>query len=181
VVPFYSALDSQPQYYQVAQGINLGYWVSDATDPSTLKPADIPSAWLLYDSNHLPAGELAKLQAVAPVYDLMNAGGSGSLLGATAALAAGPVHATGTGLNMLAFVDQNNSVVVMVTNQDATDQNAGALVFNDVTNGNFNLIGLLGTASTTMTVTNNVATVPISVAAYDTVVYEIPALKWIGH
>jgi hypothetical protein len=82
---------------------------------------------------------------------------------------------------MLAFVDQNNSVVVMVTNQDATDQNAGALVFNDVTNGNFNLIGLLGTASTTMTVTNNVATVPISVAAYDTVVYEIPALKWIGH
>ena len=172
---------SQPQYYQVAQGINLGYWVSDATDPSTLKPADIPSAWLLYDSNHLPAGELAKLQAVAPVYDLMNAGGSGSLLGATAALAAGPVHATGTGLNMLAFVDQNNSVVVMVTNQDATDQNAGALVFNDVTNGNFNLIGLLGTASTTMTVTNNVATVPISVAAYDTVVYEIPALKWIGH
>jgi hypothetical protein len=32
-----------------------------------------------------------------------------------------------------------------------------------------------------MTVANNAATVPISVAAYDTVVYEIPALKWIGH
>jgi len=111
----------------------------------------------------------------------MNAGGSGKLLGATAALAAGPVHATGTGLNMLSFVDQNGSVILMVTNQDATDQNAGALVFNNVSNGNFNLLGLLGTPSTTMTVTNNSATVPISVAAYDTAVYEIPALRWIGH
>jgi hypothetical protein len=171
----------QPQYYGVAQGINLGYWISDAVDPSTLKPADIPSAWLLYDSSRLPADELAKLQALAPVYDLMNAGGSGTLLGATAALAAGPVHATGTGLNMLAFIDQNGSVILMVTNQDATDQNAGALVFNNVSNGSFNLIGLLDTPSTTMTVANNTATVPISVAAYDTVVYEIPALKWIGH
>jgi hypothetical protein len=171
----------QPQYYQVAQGINLGYWISDATDPSTLKPIDYPSAWLLYDSNRLPADELVKLKAVAPVYDLMNAGSSGTLPGATAALAAGPVHATGTGLNLLAFIDQNGSVILMVTNQDATDQNAGALVFNNVSNGNFNLIGLLGTPNTTMTVANNAATVPISVAAYDTVVFEIPALRWIGH
>jgi PKD repeat protein len=176
-----TASSPQPQYYQVAQGINLGYWISDAVDPSTLKPVDIPSAWLLYDSNRLPADELAKLQALAPVYDLLNAGGSGTLLGATAALAAGPVHATGAGLNMLAFVDQNGSVILMVTNQDATDQNAGALVFNDVSNGSFNLIGLLGTPSTAMTVVNNTATVPISVTAYDTVVYEIPALKWMGH
>jgi len=176
-----TASSPQPQYYGVAQGINLGYWVSDAVDPSTLKAADVPSAWLLYDSNRLPADELTKLKAVAPVYDLMNAGGSGKLLGATAALAAGPVHATGTGLNMLSFVDQNGSVILMVTNQDATDQNAGALVFNNVSNGNFNLLGLLGTPSTTMTVTNNSATVPISVAAYDTAVYEIPALRWIGH
>jgi PKD repeat protein len=169
------------QYQGVLQGINLGYWMSDATDPSTLKPEDIPSAWLLYNSEDLPAGELAKLKAVAPVYDLMNAGGNGTLLGATAALNAGPVRATGTGLNMLAFVDQNGSVIVMVTNQDATNQPNGSLVFKNVSNGSFNLIGLLGTPSTSMTVTNNSATVPIYVAAYDTVVYEIPALKWIGH
>ena len=173
-------------YEGVVQGLNLGYWVSDATDPSTLKASDIPSAWLLYDANRLPATELAKLQAVAPVYDIMlpqgsTEGGSNALSGADLALAAGPVHATGTGLNMLAFIDQNGSVIVMVTNQDATDQNAGALVFNDVSNGSFSLIGLLGTPSTTMTVVNNTATVPISVAAYDTVVYEIPALKRIGH
>jgi PKD repeat protein len=176
-----TASSPQPQYYGVAQGINLGYWISDAVNPSTLPPPDIPSAWLLYDSNRLPADELATLQAMAPVYDLMNAEGSGTLLGATAALAAGPVHATGAGLNMLAFIDQNGSVIVMVTNQDATDQNAGALVFNNVSNGDFNLIGLLDTPNTTMTVANNTAIVPISVAAYDTVVYEIPALKWIGH
>jgi hypothetical protein len=173
-------------YEGVVQGLNLGYWVSDATDPSTLKDADKPSAWLLYDANRLPAAELAKLQAVAPVYDILlpqdsTEGGSNALSGADLALAAGPVHATGTGLNMLAFIDQNGSVILMVTNQDATDQNAGALVFNDVSNGDFNLIGLLGTPSTTMTVVNNTATVPISVAAYDTVVYEIPVLKWNGH
>jgi hypothetical protein len=173
-------------YEGVVQGLNLGYWVSDATDPSTLKDADKPSAWLLYSSSHLPATELAKLQAVAPVYDILlpqgsTEGGSNALSGADLALAAGPVHATGTGLNMLAFIDQNGSVILMVTNQDATDQSAGALVFSNVSNGNFNLVGLLGTPSTTMTVANNTTTVPISVAAYDTVVYEIPALKWIGH
>jgi hypothetical protein len=173
-------------YEGVVQGLNLGYWVSDATDPSTLKNADKPSAWLLYSSSHLPAAELAKLQAVAPVYDILlpqgsTEGGSNALSGADLALAVGPVHATGTGLNMLAFIDQNGSVILMVTNQDATDQNAGSLVFNNVSDGDFNLIGLLGTPSATMTVTNNSATVPISVAAYDTVVYEIPSLNWIGH
>jgi hypothetical protein len=151
-----------------------------------LKPADIPSAWMLYHVEHLPADELAKLQAVAPVYDVgqdstSTRGDTNKWSGADKALAAGPVHATGNGLNMLAFIDQNGSVIIMVTNQDATDQNAGALVFNNVSNGSFNLIGLLGTPSTNMTVANNAATVPISVAAYDTVVYEIPALKWIGH
>jgi hypothetical protein len=176
-----TASSPQPQYYGVAQGINLGYWISDAVDPSTLKAADVPSAWLLYDSDRLPADELAKLQAVAPVYDLMNAGGNGTLQGATAALAAGPVRATGAGLNMLAFVDQNGSVILMVTNQDGTDQNSGTLEFTNVSNGVFNLIGLLGTPSTTMTVSNHAASVPISVAAYDTAVYEIPALKWVGH
>jgi hypothetical protein len=176
-----TASSPQPQYYGVAQGINLGYWISDAVDPSTLKAADIPSAWLLYDSNRLPADELSKLQAVAPVFDLMNAGGSGTLQGATAALAAGPVHATGAGLNILAFIDQNGSVILMVTNQDGTDQNSGTLEFTNVSNGSFNLIGLLGTPSTTMTVSNHSASVPISVAAYDTAVYEIPALKWMGH
>jgi len=82
---------------------------------------------------------------------------------------------------MLAFIDQNGSVIIMVTNQDGTDQNSGTLEFTDVSNGNFNLIGLLGTPGTTMKVANNTATVPISVAAYDTAVYEIPVLKWIGH
>ena len=177
---------TEPWLTQVIQGVNLGYWMSDATDPSTLKPADIPSAWMLYHVEHLPADELAKLQAVAPVYDVgqdstSTRGDTNKWSGADKALAAGPVHATGNGLNMLAFIDQNGSVIIMVTNQDATDQNAGALVFNNVSNGSFNLIGLLGTPSTNMTVANNAATVPISVAAYDTVVYEIPALKWIGH
>jgi hypothetical protein len=32
-----------------------------------------------------------------------------------------------------------------------------------------------------MTVTNNAATVPIFVAAYDTVIYETSSLKWICH
>jgi hypothetical protein len=65
-----------PWSYQVVQGVNLGYWMSDATDPSTLKPADIPSAWMLYDADRLPADELAKLQPLAPVYDILLPQGS---------------------------------------------------------------------------------------------------------
>jgi hypothetical protein len=162
----------KPELEGIVQGLNLGYWVSDAVDPAKLSAANKPSAWLMYDSNRLPAAERAKLEAVAPVFDLAS--------DAAKALAAGPLRAKGSGLNALAFVDQNGSVMVMVSNMNATDS-SGSLEFSNVGNGSFDAIGLLGTPTGKFTVASNKASLPITVAARDTLVFEIPKLKWVGH
>jgi hypothetical protein len=163
---------AHPELEGLVQGVNLGYWVSDAVDPAKLPAANKPSAWLLYNLERLPADERAKLEAVAPVYDLAT--------DYAKALDAGPLRAKGSGLNMLAFVDQNSSVIVMVSNINATNS-SGSLEFTNVGDGSFDAIGLLGTPSTKFTVAGNKASVPITVAAFDTIVFEIPKLKWVGH
>jgi hypothetical protein len=98
----------------------------------------------------------------------------------TAVLAACPVRAKGTGLNCLAFVDQNGSVMVMVSNLAST-ATSGSLEFTNVGNGTFACNGLLGTPSGTLTVKSNAGSLPITVEERDTIVFEIPGLKWIGH
>jgi hypothetical protein len=154
------------------QGMNLGYWVGDSVDLSKLAAADIPSAWLVYNLDRLPAAEKARLQALAPVID--------PRVNPTAVLAACPVRAKGTGLNCLAFVDQNGSVMVMVSNLAST-ATSGSLEFTNVGNGTFACNGLLGTPSGTLTVKSNAGSLPITVEERDTIVFEIPGLKWIGH
>lgn len=162
----------KPGFEGVVQGLNLGYWVSDAVDLAKLPAANKPSAWLLYDSDRLPAGERARLETVAPVIDLMS--------NPAAALAAGPIRTTGAGLNCVAFVDQNGSVIVMVSNMNETAA-TGTMAFTQVGNGSFTCNGLLGTPSATLTVTANQGSVPVSVAARDSLVFEIPGLHWLGH
>ncbi len=154
------------------QGINLGYWVGDEVDVSKLAAADRPSAWLVYNLDRLPAAEKSRLQAIAPVID--------PRVNPAAVLAAGPVRAKGSGLNCIAFIDQNGSVIVMVSNFNAT-ATVGTLEFKDVSNGTFPCRGLLGAPSATLAVQNSVASLPITVGARDTIVLEIPGLKWIGH
>ncbi len=155
-----------------AQGLSVGYWVSDAVDPTKLPAANRPSAWLVYRADLLPAPERAKLEAIAPVID------PGTNI--TAALAAGPLRARGAGLSCLAFVDQNGSVIVMVSNCKATAA-TGSLDFTAVANGTFACTGLLDTPSGTLTIASNKGSLPITVAARDTLVFEIPGLKWLGH
>lgn len=160
-------------YEGIIQGINLGYWVSDAVDLTKLAAADKPSAWVLYDSNRLPVAELAALKKIAPVYDLQN--------DAASALAAGPVRATGSGLNVLAFVDQNGSVIVMASNENSISTD-GTLEFSNVSTGTFSCNGVLGTANKSLMIGGaNTGSLPITVAANDTVVFEIPGIKWLNH
>ncbi len=162
----------KPGVESVIQGINLGYWVSDAVDPATLPAANRPSAWLTYNSDRLPAAERARLEAVAPVVDLLNE--------PARALAAGPVRATGSGLNLLAFIDQNDHVILMVSNEGPAAAH-GTLEFTQVGNGLFECHGLLDTPDATLTIAGNQGSLPIAVAARDTLVFEIPNLKWLGH
>ncbi len=158
--------------FGTGQGLSVGYWVSDVVDPATLPAANRPSAWLVFKAHLLPAAERAKLEAVAPVID--------PGVDMAAALAAGPLRARGAGLSCLAFVDQNGSVVVMVSNCKATDT-TGFLDFTQVGNGTFACNGLLGAPSATLTIAANQGSLPLTVAARDTLVFEIPGLKWLGH
>jgi hypothetical protein len=168
--------------YGAARGLCLGYWASDV-GVDNLDPADYPCAWIVYDEDKLPDSERAKLIAMAPIINIAPDGNTPDIADATTLLNASPVHIAQAGdacLNGLAFVDQNDSVIVMVSNSLDTDS-TGTLVFNNVGNGTFACNGLLGTTSATLSVSGNTGSIAISVAARDTVVYEISNLKWIGH
>ncbi len=168
--------------YGAARGLCLGTWASDVSLEGVDR-VDRPSAWIVYDGDRLSAGERAKLEALAPVIDIAPDGNTPDLADAARLLAESPVHveqAEDQCLNGLAFVDQNDSVIVMVTNTLETD-GAGTLVFHDVSDGTFACNGLLGTPSGTLTVSGGTGRLAIAVPARDTIVYEIPRLKWIGH
>ena len=172
-------LPYKPGYsYGNLRGLCNGYWVSDA-GIDNLKPVDYPSAWIVYDSDNLPAVERTKLLAMAPIIDPEKdfAAAANNLW------TLGPVYISQTQsqcLNCLAFVDQKGSVIVMIINTQET-AGSGNLVFTNVGNGNFNCIGLLGTGNAALTVTGNTGSVPVSVPARGTIVFEIPNLKWNGH
>jgi len=165
-----------------ARGLCLGYYVSDL-GIDHLAAADKPTGWIVYDSNRLPADEKNKLLALAPIYDI-DAGRTdpdGSI--AASLLAAGPIHfdqAKDQCINGLAFVDQNGSVIVMITNALETD-GAATMVFSNVGDGSFDCNGLLGTPSAKLTIKNGAGSVAIKVPARETLVFEIPKLKWNGH
>lgn len=160
------------------RGLSSGYWVSDVGIDS-LKPVDYPAAWIVYDSKYLPSNERTKLESIAPIIDPEeNFSSSASSL-----FSLGPVHIEQNDdqcVNCLAFVDQNESVIVMISNSMETDVD-GTLQLTNVGNGNFSCNGLLNCEDTNFTVSENSASLSISVPARGTMVYEIPKLKWLGH
>lgn len=165
-----------------ARGLCLGYHVSDV-GVSKLSPVDYPSAWIVYDSDRLPETERRTLEAIAPIYDIdaSRTDGDGQL--AARLLALGPVHvaqASNQCLNCQAFVDQNGSVIVMISNTLETT-GSGSLVFANVSNGSFHYTALRGAANGLFTIAGNSGSMPVSVPARDVIVFEIPGLKWIGH
>jgi hypothetical protein len=160
------------------RGLCNGYWVSDVGIDS-LKPVDYPSAWIVYDSEYLPASERTKLETMAPIVDPEKKFSKA----ASTLFPLGPVYVDQNNdqcLNCLAFVDQNESVIVMVSNSMESDATA-RLMFNHVGNGTFECKGLYGCTNTTLTTSADSGSIYISVPSRGTIVYEIPHLKWIGH
>jgi len=155
----------------VMQGVNIGYWVSD-TAVSNLTAANKPTAWIVYESSRLPSNERNALEAIAPVIDPEQ---NPAMLDSI-----GPVRVKGLGLNCLAFIDQNGSAVVMITNNSASSSK-GTVLFNHVENGSFIANGLIGTADQKLAIQKNVGQFSISVPGRETFVYEMPGLKWVGH
>lgn len=165
-----------------ARGLCLGYYVSDL-GLDHLAAADKPTGWIVYNSDRLPAPEKAKLEAIAPIYDIdvSRTDGNGAI--AASLLAAGPIHfdqAQDQCINGLAFVDQNGSVILMVTNTLDTDGTATA-VFSNVLDGSFDCNGLLGTPGAKLSISGGKGSFALSVPARETLVFEIPGLKWMGH
>jgi|APHig6443717497_1056834.scaffolds.fasta_scaffold14701_1 hypothetical protein len=160
------------------RGLCNGYWVSDVGIDS-LKPVDYPSAWIVYDSKHLPDAERTKLEAMAPIVDPEKKFSEA----ANALFPLGPVYIDQNKdqcLNCLAFVDQNESVIVMISNSMESVATA-RLMFNHVGDGTFECCGLYGCENTTLSISDNSGSIPISVPSRGTIVYEIPRLKWLGH
>jgi hypothetical protein len=81
-----------------------GYYVSDAALDS-LKPSAVPTCWIVTRPATLIAAERAKLEKFAPV------------VSADSAALLAPIHASGKG-KAWGFVDQDSSLVVVVSNMD---------------------------------------------------------------
>ncbi len=165
-----------------ARGLCMGYVVSDVGLDHMAK-ADRPSGWIIYDDDRLPAAERAKLEAIAPIYNIDAGGADADGSKAAALLALGPVHIAQDSdqcLNALAFVDQNDSVILMISNTNDTP-GTGDVVFTNVGDGSFAATGLLNANDTSFAVQGGTGRFAISVPARGTLVFEIPKLKWLNH
>jgi predicted aspartyl protease len=80
----------------------------------------------------------------------------------------------------LAFVDPNGSVILMVTNALETDGKATA-VFSNGMDGHFECKGVLGSVDARLTISGGAGSFALSIPARETLVFEIPRLKWKGH
>jgi hypothetical protein len=146
----------------------VGYYVSDAALPKIVKGhADAPSAWIVLNADGtLPASERNQLAAIAPIV---------TSRAALASLPNQPLAFTG-GLTGFGFYDQNHRLIVVVSNP-SSNATAGTLT------GMMNLTHLSGTsytatemftgATTHITAAGNRASVPLSVARWDTQVFAI--------
>ncbi len=142
-------------------GLPVDYFVSDAA-LAALQPAARPAAWVILEHPELiPAAEMQKLRAVAPVLT------SAAQIQAFKAPLAFSVGLTGT-----AFWDQNGRLVVTVTNPGNATV-GGFVTFQGIPSGTYAVTDLLHGAQFTVVVTNGAVSMPASVARWDTQVYAV--------
>ena len=149
-------------------GGGLGYYVSDAALGAIAKgSANAPSAWVLLDAgNMLPASEMSRLQAIAPVVT------------SVAGLAAVPGQPLtfSAGLTGFGFFDQNGRRIVVVTNP-ATSPGAGTVSgtvnLAQLGSGALTVTNLFTNAVSSLTPSNGQASLSVSLARWDTQVLAI--------
>ncbi len=132
----------------VHAGLGGGYYVSDAALDS-LQPANYPTAWLTSNTDRMPAAELAKLKAIAPVYDLATVSDWTTI--------PSPIKFT-SGACGFAFQDQHNESIVLVWRQgrglNGAETTSGATAmnctvsFSDVTDGTYSVEDLFDASNT---------------------------------
>jgi hypothetical protein len=148
-------------------GAPVGYYVSDAALPEISQAAgNAPSAWVVIDPNDaLPPSEMASLKAVAPVV---------TSLAQLAALPDQPLLFS-QGLAGFGFRAQSGQVVVVVSNPgtsaDATSV-SGSVQARPGT-GKFVLTEKFSGKTSNVSATNGVVTWPVTLAPWDTEVFEL--------
>jgi hypothetical protein len=144
-------------------GGGVGYYVSDAALPSIIPSSpNAPSAWIvLDDQGTMPEAELIQLAAIAPVV---------STPAELAALPNQPLIFTG-GLTGFGFYDQNQRLIVVITNP-STQPNAGSVTGTVKVTGMFGssytVTDLFANTTSQITTVDGAATVPVTVARWDT-------------
>lgn len=161
-------------YYWVApktitwmhKGIPAGYYVADVA-LSKLSEINKPTGWLVYvdnlDQTKLSVQEKERLEAIAPIIDETNFRNNT------------PIWFEGDSLGGFSFVDQNGSVIVVVSNS-ADTMVQGAMHLQKVVAGSYLVKDLLANSNTNVVITETGATVPLQIAARETMVLEIPGL-----
>ncbi len=150
-------------------GVPGGYYVSD-TALANLKPENRPSGWFVYEQDgfsKLKQDEKARLEAIAPILTESDIRDSC------------PVSFQGDSLGGFAYIDQNGSVIVVVSNA-SEKQVAGTMHFAKVENGNYTLTELLTNHSGVLTIAGNRGDLPLPMAPRETRVFQIDGLRELG-
>ena len=142
----------------------VDYYISDAALPN-LQQSSYPAAWLLLDGG-VPAAEVNALKAIAPViYTTADA--------KTFANAPLGFSANLTGLG---FYDQNNRLIVTVTNTAAKTVN-GDITLKTLPTGTYIATDLFAGTTIRFTVASGTGSIPLSITRWDTRAFSVvPAL-----
>jgi len=138
----------------------VNYYVATA-GLANLQGASKPAAWLVLDTG-VPAAELAKLRAIAPVL---------TSLAAAKSFANAPLNYS-DGLTGIGFYDQNNRLIVTATNQGASTL-SGNITLKTMPAGNYTATDLFSGATISFSVGANGGAIPLTVARWDTRAFAI--------
>ena len=138
----------------------VNYYVATA-GLASLQAASKPAAWLVLDGT-VPAAELNQLKAIAPVLTSLNAAKS---------FANAPL-AYSAGLTGIGFYDQNNRLIVTVTNQGAGTV-SGKITLKTLAAGTYAATDLFTNATTRFTVASSGGSLPAAVTRWDTRAFSI--------
>jgi hypothetical protein len=152
-------------------GGGVGYYVSDAALSAIAQAKqNAPSAWIvLDDQGQMPAAERSRLAALAPVV---------STPAALAALPNQPVLFSG-GLTGFAFYDQNQRLIVVVSNpgtQPTAGAVSGTVTLTGLGGSSYAVTDLFSNTATTLAVSGGRASLAVTAARWDTLAYVLTPL-----
>jgi len=152
-------------------GAPAGYFVSDVA-LDLLPKSSYPNAWIVLGGEDLKSDERAKLEAIAPVFsDPYSADMKVRRSWANTL----PIHFEGDGISGFSFVDQNDEVILLVSNT-LDNPASGQWVLSGVASGSFTLVPLRAGDPIALELKDGAGKAAISLGPNETRVYSIKGL-----